>query len=123
MPMVDDLAHVRAGAEVWTRLFASWEKFDMEVCYMDENELDMALEPALDSIDRATLALHLSRMARARVDRVEHARVACATFDAAIQELCTLSQEIQRTDAWRHWAEEARHCRTLAREELQRLGA
>jgi hypothetical protein len=90
---------------------------------MDEPELDAALEPALDGIDRATLALHMSGMARRRVDRIEQARVACATYEEALKTLSALSQEVQRTQAWQHWTEEARHCLTLARNNLQRPGA
>ncbi len=94
----------------------------MVACYMDEHELDLALEPALDSIDRATLALHMSRMVRRRADRIEQARVACATYEEALKALSALSQEVQRTQAWQHWAEEARHCLMLARNDLRRLG-
>lgn len=95
----------------------------MEACYMDEHELDLALEPALDNIDRATLALHMSRMVRRHADRIEQARVACATYEEALRALKALPQEIQSTDAWRNWTEEAQHCLTLAGTDLRRLGA
>lgn len=90
---------------------------------MDERELDVVLESALDSIDRATLALHMSRMVRTRADRIEQARVACATYEEALRVLSTLSREVQRTEAWQHWVAEARHCLTLVQADLQRLGA
>lgn len=90
---------------------------------MDEQDIDLVLEPALDSIDRATLALHLSRMACSHADRVDQARQAYATFEAALQTLLVLPRMIRRTTTWQHWVAEARHGRTLAGEDIDRLGA
>lgn len=89
---------------------------------MDEQELDMALEPALDSIDRATLALHLSRMLSLPMERIEQAQQACTTYKSALRQLHTLSPDVRATTAWQHWEEEARHGFDFARATLDQLG-
>ncbi len=90
---------------------------------MDEQELDLALEPALDTIDRATMALHLSRMVESPGDSIEQAQQAYAAFETALRSLFALPRVIQTTNAWQHWSEEARHGVALASEYLQHLGA
>lgn len=90
---------------------------------MDEKELDLALEPALDDIDRATMALHLSRMVAPPGDGIEQAQQAYAAFEAALLALFALPRVMQTTTAWQHWSEEARHGIAVASDYLQRLGA
>lgn len=90
---------------------------------MDEQELDLALEPALDIIDRATMALQLSRIVNSPVDSVEHARQAHVAFETALFALFALPRVIRTTTAWQHWIEESRHGIALASEYLKRHGA
>lgn len=89
---------------------------------MDEQELDMALEPALDNIDRATLALHLSRMLPVPQERIEQAQRACTTFETALRQLHALSPDVRATTAWQHWEEDAQHGFDFARVTLDQLG-
>ncbi len=90
---------------------------------MDEQELDLALEPALDNIDRATVALHLSLMVDSPGDGIEQAQQAYDAFETALLALVALPRVLQTTIAWQHWSEEARHGIAVASDYLPRLGA
>lgn len=76
----------------------------------DETATDRALEPALDAIDRATLALHLSHNVAAAAERIERARQAHDSFKLALDELENLVADdatYRENEAWQIWRDEA----------------
>jgi hypothetical protein len=74
-----------------------------------EESGDAAFEEALDRIDRATLALHLSRQATAPEAQRAHAQEAAESFAVAVTLLQRVQFPAQDSDEWRVWDEEARH--------------
>lgn len=67
---------------------------------------DTAYEEALDLIDRATLALHLSREAKTPEARKTHAEEAAETFTRAKRLLQTAQLPAHESDEWRGWDQE-----------------
>jgi len=81
----------------------------------DTEELgDAAFEEALDRIDRATLALHLSRQATTPEAQRAHAEEAAESFAVAATLLQRVQYPAHDSDEWRAWDEEARHGRQVA---------
>lgn len=73
----------------------------------DVEAVDMALESALATIDRATLALHLCRNAATSSQRTKFGQHALHYFDAALAELDGVEGEVRATVSWRVWRDEA----------------
>jgi hypothetical protein len=77
---------------------------------MDEEhgeEFDLVFEHALDTLDRATMALHLSHSAPNRAERVRFGRQALEGFTGALAQLEQVEEHIRATESWRVWREEA----------------
>jgi hypothetical protein len=73
----------------------------------DKPELDAPLERALTALDRATLALTLSRDVQDHWERTEHLRQAESGFERALAQLDGAAQVIKQTASWKLWHEEA----------------
>ncbi len=71
-----------------------------------DTTIDLALETALDTIDRATIALHLSHNVSSARERLERAHQARDGFAVALVELNEANPAIKTTEAWREWYEE-----------------
>src|SRR5436190_23094659 len=85
----------------------------------NENEttaLDIALENALEIIDRAMLALHLSHNLGDDVERISSAGLALDGFRAALTALDEVEDEVRSTETWHVWHEEAQRGIAVARE-------
>jgi len=70
--------------------------------------VDMALERVLDVIDRAILALHLSRNTSDGVERIRFAKQALDGFTAAQSSLDQVEDEVRASESWHVWHEEVR---------------
>jgi hypothetical protein len=79
-----------------------------EAAMIDDTEtaIDLALETVLATIDRATIALHLSRNVSSARERLERANQARDGFAVALVELNEANAAIKSTEAWREWYEE-----------------
>jgi len=86
-----------------------------------DEESDSPFGQALATIDRATLALHLSHNARSHQERLLRAREARDAFALALGEL--EASAAPRTEAWRLWHDEAQHGVDTASQRLRLLGA
>ncbi len=73
----------------------------------DVEAVDMVLESALATIDRATLALHLCRNAATSSQRVKFGQHALHYFGAALAELDGVEENVRATVSWRVWRDEA----------------
>jgi hypothetical protein len=71
-------------------------------------DVDMALDTALDAIDRGIMALHLSRNVLSAMDRLEQMYRARDNFAVALAELEEADNAIQVTEVWRMWYNEAK---------------
>ncbi|MEO7002274.1 MAG: hypothetical protein ABI068_10625 [Ktedonobacterales bacterium] len=88
-----------------------------------EDAIYRALEPALDAIDRATLALTLSHQIVPHAERLERARAAAQAFTDALSELDEIEEHaIRSSEPWRIWQSEARRGLAEAQERLLDLG-
>jgi hypothetical protein len=77
--------------------------------FEDEAEVvDKALESALDTIDQATLALHLSHNAVTSTERIRFGRQALHYFVAAQAKLEHIEDNVRATVSWRVWYDETR---------------
>jgi hypothetical protein len=88
----------------------------------EENEIDAVLEPALTAIDRATIALHLSRDVISSLERSQRAHQARQDFKTALIELAEIEEHIKATDAWYVWHDEAQKGLESANERIAELG-
>lgn len=89
---------------------------------LGENEIDRKLGSALTTIDRATLALHLSRNADSQAERVERAQQARDGFISALTQLDNAAANLKAGDAWHAWHNEAQNGFTTAQHRLTSLG-
>lgn len=90
----------------------------------EESEIDQALEPALEALDRATLALNLSHHVAVSTERIERARQACDTFQSSLHELDELAAHdatYLQNEAWQEWRAEAEGGFHAANERLAEL--
>jgi hypothetical protein len=85
-------------------------------------DLDTRFEKALDALDRATLALHLSRSSDRFQDQIDHARQAHDKFATALHLLETADARERDDDAWHVWHAEARQGREAAAQILAQFG-
>lgn len=92
------------------------------VIIFEETDTDVALAAALEAIDCATLALHLSRHVAAQRERIERARQAQEGFTVALAELAEAPDAVCGTAAWHAWRDEAQGGLAAARERLAELG-
>jgi len=88
-----------------------------------EEAITRALEPALDAIDRATLALTMSHQIAPHAERLERARAAERAFADALSELDEIEEPaIRSSEPWQVWQAEARRGLAEAQERLEDLG-
>ena len=90
---------------------------------LEGTPIDLELEAALDIIDRATLALHLSYNVTLHTERIGRAQQALAIFEAALAELDELEGDVKATDAWHKWYDEAQKGLNATNKRLEELGA
>jgi hypothetical protein len=88
----------------------------------EESEIDRKLGNALNAIDHATLALHLSRNADSQTERVERAQHALDGFVSALAELDKAAPTLKVSDAWHVWHDEAQNGLVAAQKRLASLG-
>ncbi len=87
-----------------------------------ESEIDRKLGSALTTIDRATLALHLSRNADSQAERVERAQQAREGFISALTQLDNAAANLKAGDAWHAWHDDAQNGLVTAQHRLSSLG-
>jgi len=86
-----------------------------------ETELDMVLDAALETIDRATKALYMSTV-NSQSERVRYACAARAGFEAALTELDEIEDAFKATDAWQAGYADASTGVLAAEKRLEELG-
>ncbi|HLJ80774.1 MAG TPA: hypothetical protein VKT52_04745 [Ktedonobacterales bacterium] len=92
--------------------------------FMDDmDDPDAQLDVAVEYIDWATLALHLSRSVTAQEERIERAREASMGFEEALRALREQSLAVRQTTAWRDWYAEAERGLATAAADRDDLGA
>ena len=89
----------------------------------DEAEIERELGGALSAIDRAQLSLHLSHNVESHAERVERAREAWDSFEAALVLLEAVESAFKAQEVWRVWYDEAQQGQRTAKERLAALGA
>lgn len=89
----------------------------------EDTEIDRKLGKALVCIDYATMALHLSRGAADKIERIAHANKAKEHFETALVELNKAALPLRGSEAWRVWHDEAQSGLTSAKKRLATLGA
>ena len=87
-----------------------------------DDESDMVLESALEAIDSATAALHLSRNVASHSERIHNAQQARQYFEQALAELKEVDDDIQAMQAWQDWYNEAQKGLKTSNERLEELG-
>lgn len=85
--------------------------------------IDLALESALEMIDRATLALYLSRHTTTCAQRLKFAQQALDTFAASLVQLEQMKEEMRVTESWQVWYEEAQKGLVSAKALFTKSGA
>lgn len=88
----------------------------------DDTEFDYKLGSALTAIDAATMALHLSRGADNKMERISYARKALEGFESAITQLDRADSALKAIDAWRMWYDDAQAGIVVAKKRLAVLG-
>jgi hypothetical protein len=105
------------GGFTWRRLTMTQDN--------EDTETDLALELALEALDRATLALNLSHHVGASTERVERARQARDAFQSSLDELDELAEQdasYRQNEAWQEWRAEADAGYRTASQRLADLG-
>jgi hypothetical protein len=87
--------------------------------------LELLLVSALDAIDQATIALHLSKNLSANTDRITYLHQAQHGFQTALTELNEVEDALdsQDRDGWQEWYGEAEKGLAKVEELLEDLGA
>lgn len=88
----------------------------------EDDELDMLLGAAMEAIDSANLALHLSRNVRSHKERIEKARQALTNFEEALADLEEVDEYIRALHPWQHWHSKAQQGLAIATVRLEDLG-
>lgn len=88
----------------------------------DYDESDLALEAAIEAIDKGTIALHLSYNVSSHTERVERAQEARYHFEAAQAELDEVDDDIRQLAAWKYCNQEAQSRLAEADQRLEDLG-
>jgi hypothetical protein len=89
----------------------------------DYDESDLALESAIEAIDKGTIALHLSYNVSSHIERIERAQEACHHFEVAQAELDEVDDDMRMLAAWKYCSEEAQSRLIEVNERLEELGA
>lgn len=117
-----------AADQIYPIIFNAVQQYAMqatggitEVRHTTEEGLQM-LETAITYIDRATIALHMSRGVQSAMERSEQARLARSYFDDALQELADFPAAIRATEDWQMWQAEAQRGMTAATKILVDIG-
>ena len=88
------------------------------VAMTDDANIDITLEGALTAIDRATLALTLSRDVDDHWERIDRLRQAERGFETALAWLDGATASIKHSSSWKLWHDEAYHNLTLVIQQL-----
>lgn len=119
----DDAAAFRGGptSDVGDAGDAMWRSTRAGEPPSDEH-IKVALADALDTIDRATLALQLSYSAQVSAERLAQARAARDAYSDALAALDEQTTAIRASALWQVWHVEARHGHDEADERVIDLG-
>jgi hypothetical protein len=88
----------------------------------ETTELDIRFERALDALDRANLALHMSQASVNFIDKIERAQQAHRGFQNAIRLLEKADAATHEEEAWRPWRTEAQQGHASAAQLLAQFG-
>lgn len=86
------------------------------------DESDLALEAAIEHVEKGIIMLHLSRNVSSHSERVERTREARSHFEAALAELEEVDGDMQLLAAWSYYKAEAQSRLAEAEERLEDLG-
>lgn len=86
------------------------------------DESDLALEAAIEHVEKGTTALHLSRNVSSHSERVERTKEARSHFEAALAELEEVDGDMQLLAAWSYYQTEAQNRLAEVEERLEDLG-
>jgi uncharacterized small protein (DUF1192 family) len=86
------------------------------------DESDLALESAIEAINKGTIALHLSYNVSSHIERVERAREARHHFEVAQAELEEVDDDARMLASWKYCYNEAQNRQAEAEERLEELG-
>lgn len=89
---------------------------------LEDDELSIVLETALDAIDRGSNALSLSTSVNSYTEQVRQARQALDYYGEAMKGLQRASRAIRRLPGWQQWHDEAQKGFGAARGQLDKLG-
>ncbi len=89
----------------------------------DYDENDLALESAVEAIDKGTMALHLSYSVSSHTERIERAQEARHHFEGAQAELDEVDDDIRALTSWKYCHNEAHNRLVEVNERLEDLGA
>jgi hypothetical protein len=89
----------------------------------DTTALDNQFGKALDTLDRATLALHMSQSSATYLEKIEQARLARDGFQTALRLLEKADAQTRTHEDWRMWHNEAHRGRARAAEVLTLFAA
>ena len=89
----------------------------------DYDENDLALESAIEAIDKGTIALHLSYSVSSHTERIERAQEAHHHFEVAQAELDEIDDDIRMLASWKYCHNEAQNRLNEVSERLDELGA
>ncbi len=86
------------------------------------DESDLALEAAIERIEKGTTALHLSHHISSHSERIERTKEARSHFEAALAELDEVDDDMRMLAAWSYYQAEAQSRLAEAEERLEDLG-
>jgi hypothetical protein len=123
-----------ASEEIFPMILATMQKYsfstskistirndDVDENQTEETEIDLALEPALEAFDRATIALHMSTV-NAQTERIKYAREALAGFKMALAELDDVENIVGSTISYQTWRVDIENGLLTAEKRLEELG-
>lgn len=93
-----------------------------ETIASDYDESELALESAIDTINKGTIALHLSYNVSSHTERIERAQEARHHFEVALAELGEVDDDIRMLASWKYCYNEAQKRLIEINERLEDLG-
>jgi hypothetical protein len=89
---------------------------------VEDSDIDMLIETALDALDRGTEMLQLSYEVRSPSDSVKKTLQASQCFQEAIDELQYADRGIRQLPSWKHWYSRAQQGMKMVRDRQKELG-
>lgn len=89
---------------------------------VENTDIDILIEAALDALDRGNEMLQLSYQELSHTDAVNKTRQASQYFQEAIDELQTATRSIRQLTSWQNWYHRAQQGLTLAHDRQKELG-